>query len=91
VAGALQRLRANYTSPTAAFRWARSPPSPPATIRPRRLLVKDLPIEACFTSHRSNTHIPAWLNRRAGHRRRHADRGTGWASPQSGSIRAAPA
>jgi len=67
VAGALQRLRANYTSPD-----RRVPLGAFATISSgydsaaAAVLVKDLPIEACFTSHRSNTHIPAWLNRRAG-------------------------
>src|SRR5439155_1338688 len=67
VAGALQRLRANYTSPD-----RRVPLGAFATISSgydsaaAAVLVKDLPIEACFTSRRSNTHIPVWLNRRAG-------------------------
>jgi len=53
------------------------------------VLVKDLPIEACFTSHRSTRTSPPGSTGGAG-----IDDGTladGWASPQSGSIRAAPA
>lgn len=67
VTAALLRLRANYTSPD-----RRAPLSAFATISSgydsaaAAVLAKDLSIEACFTSRRSNTHIPAWLNRRAG-------------------------
>ncbi len=67
VAAALLRLHRNYTSPD-----RRVPLGAFATISSgydsaaAAVLVKDLSIEACFTSRRSNTHIPVWLNRRAG-------------------------
>ncbi|HEV2750090.1 MAG TPA: hypothetical protein VGV12_06140 [Gemmatimonadales bacterium] len=63
---ALERLRANYTSPD-----RRAPLGAFATISSGydsaavAALVKDLGVEAYFTCRRSNTHIPRWLDRHA--------------------------
>lgn len=63
---ALERLRANYTSPD-----RRAPLGAFATISSGydsaavAALVKDLGVEAYFTCCRSNTHVPRWLDRRA--------------------------
>jgi hypothetical protein len=62
----LTRLRANYTSPErrlpmAAFATISSGYDSAASAA----LVADLGVATCFTSRRSNSHIPSWLNRRA--------------------------
>jgi hypothetical protein len=63
---ALGRLRANYASPA-----RRLPMTAFATISSgydsaaSAALVAPLGIATCFTSRRSNSHIPAWLSRRA--------------------------
>ncbi len=67
VGDCLRRLRQNYTSadrrrPLAAFATVSSGYDSAATA----VLVKDLGIAACFTSRRSNSHIPRWLSPRAG-------------------------
>jgi hypothetical protein len=63
----LLRLRQNYTSPDrrtrfTAFATISSGYDSAATA----VLVKDLGISACFTSRRSNSHIPRWASLRAG-------------------------
>jgi hypothetical protein len=63
---ALGRLRANYASPA-----RRLPMTAFATISSgydsaaSAALVAPLGVATCFTSRRSNSHIPAWLSRRA--------------------------
>jgi len=67
VTEALQLLRANYASPERRF-----PMTAFATISSgydsaaSAALVANLGIATCFTSRRSNSHIPWWLSRRAG-------------------------
>jgi len=67
VEDALQKLRANYASPE-----RRAPMGAFATISSgydstaAAVLIKDLGIELCFTSRRSNSHIPPWLSPQAG-------------------------
>lgn len=66
VDGALRRLQANYASPERTL-----PMTAFATISSgydsaaSAALVSPLGIATCFTSRRSNSHIPAWMNPRA--------------------------
>ena len=67
VAEALGRLQDNFLSryrdtPMQAFSTVSTGYDSAAST----VLVKDLDLETCFTSRRSNSHIPWWLNREAG-------------------------
>ncbi len=67
VADALGQLHDNFIS-----RYRCTPMLPFSTVSAgydsaaSTVLVKDLGLEACFTSRRSNSHIPWWLSRQAG-------------------------